>query len=339
MTHSQQAQPKPAAKPDYSVITAPYREDLDRVEKAIRENFRSDVALIPDISSYLMSGGGKRIRPLLVIATSRLCGYEGDSLHIDYSVVAEYIHAATLLHDDVVDDAKIRRGADSAAIKFGNQASVLVGDFLFAKSLELLSAGGNMRIVEAVAAATKRLAEGEVLQLMNTSDINTAEEVYMSVIFRKTAALMMSCCQIGAALGGAPEKKAEALSEYGKNVGIAFQLIDDALDYTAEMEKWGKPIGADLAEGKPTLPLIRAYAAADERERKLLETALGADEGAENHLGPVLGILNKYGAISATVDLARTHAERARANLSGFGPSPHLDALAQIADYIVERSV
>jgi len=310
---------------------------MELVEKAIRENFKSDVTLIPDISSYLIGGGGKRIRPLLVIIASRLCGYTGGSRVIDYSVVVEYIHAATLLHDDVVDEADLRRGSLSSNIKYGNQASVLVGDFLFAKSFGLMSDGNDMRVVKSVSTATKRLAEGEVLQLSNTCDIETTEELYMDTILRKTAALMMSCCEIGAILGGASEEKVTALCEYGKNIGLAFQLMDDALDYTADQEKWGKPLGADLAEGKITLPLIRTYGVSGKQERELIIKALKDDDNGKENFRKVLDVIERRDAISYTTDLARSLAEEAKLRLSPFSPSPHLDALYDIASYIVER--
>lgn len=336
MSNPQQIRDSSGRTADYKEIFQPYSEDMARVEKAMTNYFKSDVVLIPSVSSYLIGGGGKRIRPLLVIASSKMCGYaEGPSV-IDYSVVVEYIHAATLLHDDVVDEADLRRGSLSANIKYGNQASVLVGDFLFAKSFQIMSDSNDMRVVESVSRATKCLAEGEVMQLVNTCNIETTEEMYMDTIFRKTGALIMSCCEIGAILGGVSEEKADALKEYGKNIGIAFQLMDDVLDYTAKADKWGKPLGADLAEGKPTLPLIRAYGMADKAERALIGKALEGDN-SENFFKKVLAIINRYDALSYTIDQARSHAEEARLKLSVFEPSPHLNALADISNYIVDR--
>ncbi|HEB72193.1 MAG TPA: polyprenyl synthetase family protein [Nitrospirae bacterium] len=337
MRNPSQAPKSSMRKINYSEIFAPYREDMERVEKAIRENFRSDVALIPDISSYLIGGGGKRIRPLLVIVAARLCGYTGGSRVIDYSVVVEYIHAATLLHDDVVDEADLRRGSLSSNIKYGNQASVLVGDFLFAKSFGLMSGGNDMRVVKSVSTATTRLAEGEVLQLSNTCDIETTEELYMDTILRKTAALMMSCLEIGAIIGGASEEKTKALCAYGKNIGLAFQLMDDALDYTADQEQWGKPVGADLAEGKITLPLIRTYSVSGNKERELIRKALEDDDNSKENFKIVLDIIERRDAITYTTDRARSLAEEAKLKLSHFSPSPHLEALHDLASYIVER--
>jgi len=324
---------------DYKKIIAPYSADLARVEEAIRGNFHSDVALIPDISSYLMGSGGKRIRPSLLIIASRLCGYSGENLHIDFSVVVEYVHAATLLHDDVVDGSEMRRGAQSANARFGNQASVLVGDFLFAKSLELLAGGGSLRIVETVARATKSLAEGEVLQLVNTSDTAIAEGIYLDTVYRKTGALIQACLEIGAILGGVDLEAERKLAIYGKNVGMAFQLMDDALDYTAVEEKWGKPVGADLSEGKVTLPLIRALAAADEEEKRFLESCVEKASGQPADFAAALAIMEKYGAIEGTIESARDYVEKAKESLAGFAPSTHLDALVSIADFVIERDV
>ncbi len=325
---------------DFKEILNTYKTELDLVEKAIQENFHSDVALIPDISSYLISGGGKRVRPLLVIISSKLCGHNGSSKkQIEYSVVAEYIHAATLLHDDVVDEADIRRGSESSNIKYGNQASVLVGDFLFAKSFQIMSDGADIRVVQAVSRATKNLAEGEVLQLVNTCNIEMTEQIYLDTIFRKTGALMMACCEIGAILGKAPDDKEAALAKYGRNIGIAFQLMDDVLDYVAQDDKWGKPLGADLAEGKVTLPLIHAWGKANPSEQDLVRKALDEDGKDKKYLAPTLDIIKKYGGIEYTLKLAREYIDSAKDNLAGFDDSPHLDALLSTADYIIERKI
>jgi len=338
LTKSTQA--RPAARGiDYKTIVGPYAADLARVEEAIRTNFRSSVALIPDISAYLMGSGGKRIRPLLLIASSRLCGYSRGDLHIDMSVVVEYVHAATLLHDDVVDGSNLRRGAESANARFGNQASVLVGDFLFARSLELLAQSGDMKLVAAVARATKNLAEGEVLQLVNTANARTTKEIYLDTVYRKTGALIQACLEIGAILGGAEPEPAKALGGYGRNVGIAFQLMDDALDYTATSEKWGKPVGGDFHEGKVTMPLIWAFANASEKERAFIAACMESGETGPAELAEAIFIMEKYGGIERTAETAREYVETAKRNLAGFTPSPHLDTLISLADYVVERRV
>ncbi len=324
---------------DYKEIVDDYKDDLAKVETEILANFQTDVTLIPTVSAYLATGGGKRIRPLLAIVSARLCGYTGSTRHITHSVVVEYIHTATLLHDDVVDEADIRRGADAANIKFGNQASVLVGDFLFAKSFEMMSDDNDIRIIKAVSQATKCLAEGEVLQLVNTMNTEITEKVYLDTIYRKTGALIEACCKIGAILGGAVKEKEEALAEFGKGIGYAFQLVDDVLDYVGEAKAWGKPLGADLAEGKITLPLILALKEANKKEKETIYAILDSGDISEENLSGVIEILNKYNAIANTMDLAREYLDTAKLGLSGFEPSNHLNALISTADYIVERNI
>lgn len=327
-------------KLDYQRVVAPYSEDLNEVEKSIARHFRSDVALIPQISSYLIGGGGKRIRPFLVIATSRLCGYSGATRHITMSVVAEYIHAATLLHDDVVDDADKRRGGESANVKFGNQASVLVGDFLFATSFTLMSEDNDTRIISAMADATKSLAEGEILQLVNTCNLENTESVYMDTIYRKTGALMEACCKTGAILGGASKDKEDAITLFGKNIGIAFQLVDDALDFVGDDAVWGKPLGADLAEGKVTLPLIKALAACDDAEKALIQKVIEAEHAPEKEeIAAIIEILNKYQTLTQTLAVANDHIEEAKTFLDRFEPSDDAEALFGVADYIVSRNI
>lgn len=325
---------------NYREAVAPYAPDMERVEKDIRNNFHSDVALIPQVSGYLAGSGGKRIRPILLTVSSRLCGYTGASRHIALSVVAEFIHAASLLHDDVVDKADMRRGMESANIRFGNSASVLVGDFLFAKSFLLMSQDGDIRVIAAMSDATKSLAEGEVLQLVNTLNLAITEETYMDTIYRKTGALIEACCRLGAILGGASRDKEEALARYGRNIGIAFQLVDDALDFVGDERGWGKPIGADLEEGRVTLPLIRALAVADESEVNDIRFAMESDDGREAKLNAVIMTLKKYDTISYSMEQARWRVEEAKTAISScFEPSSHLDAMRAIADYVVDRKV
>ncbi|MBF0170644.1 MAG: polyprenyl synthetase family protein [Nitrospinae bacterium] len=324
---------------DFKSLTAEYRPVLDRVEKAIEERFHSDVAMIPKVSGYLIGGGGKRIRPLLTIVSARLAGYAGGEREVDLSVVAEYIHAATLLHDDVVDDADLRRGAASANVAFGNQASVLVGDFLFAKSFDMMSDDGDIRIIKAMARATTCLAEGEVLQLVNTCNLDTFESEYLDTIYRKTGALMEACCRVGGLMGNADAATVEGLGSYGASIGIAFQLVDDVLDWLGDQKVWGKPIGADLAEGKITLPLIRALAAANEDERGRIGAAIDADTVDEETVADITAILQKYDTLGQTMRLAHEYVDRAKRGLAALPQSRHLDTLLGIADYIVQRDV
>jgi octaprenyl-diphosphate synthase len=314
--------------------------DLNRVAEYIKKKYQSDVALIPLISGYLSNGGGKRIRPILVLITSKLCGYNGGERHIRYSCVVEFIHAATLLHDDVVDDADIRRGNLSANVKWGNDASVLVGDFLFSESLSIMSEECDRHIISLVSDATKKLAEGEVKQLINKYDLDTTEDVYIDVINRKTAALISACCGIGAILGGAPQDKTEALISFGKNIGIAFQLVDDVLDYSSNEQELGKPIGNDLIEGKVTLPLIYLYREANEKEKDELREIINSPMIGKEQLKRVVSLMNSYGAIDYTIKRAKEFTENAKrdiASLKSSSPEQYFNALISVADYIVER--
>lgn len=313
------------------------RSELDEVDNALLANLESDVPLIPAIGNYLARGGGKRVRPILVLLTSRLCGYEG-ARYITHSCVVEFIHTATLLHDDVVDSSQVRRGGPSANARWGNEASVLVGDYLFAKSLWLLAADSDPRIIQAVSNATVYLSEGEVLQLINEFNLAASEKSYLDVIYRKTAALIASCCQIGAILGKASSEREQALTEFGRNVGYAFQLVDDVLDYTAKSERLGKPVGNDLTEGNVTLPLIHLYRLAGEGEKQTIrELFLEPNGNPDGRLQIILEMMKKHGAIEYTMKQARDYAERAKAILKKFETSHHQQALLSLADYVVER--
>jgi octaprenyl-diphosphate synthase len=313
------------------------RTQLEQVDSALLAHLESDVALIPAIGSYLARGGGKRVRPILVLLTAKLCVYEG-ARYITHSCVVEFIHTATLLHDDVVDSSQLRRGAPSANARWGNEASVLVGDYLFAKSLWLMAADQDPRIIQVISDATVYLSEGEVLQLVNEFNLAATEESYLDVIYRKTAALIASCCQIGAILGNAPPEREQALGEFGRNVGYAFQLVDDALDYTAKSERLGKPVGKDLAEGNVTLPLIYLYRLADEGEKHLIRELFFESNGSpQGRLQRILELMKKYRAIEYTMGQARDYVGRAKAILRKFETSYYQQALLSLADYIVER--
>lgn len=314
--------------------------DLNRVEEYIKKNYQSDVTLIPTISSYLSNGGGKRLRPILVLTTSKLCGYNGGDRHIRYSCVVEFIHAATLLHDDVVDDADKRRGNLSANVKWGNNASVLVGDYLFSESLYLMSEEGDMRIINLISDASKKLAEGEVKQLVNKYDLTITEEEYLDVVHRKTAALISACCGIGSILGGVNSDKEKALISFGKNIGIAFQLIDDMLDYISSEVVIGKPVGKDLIEGKVTLPLIHLYREADEYERNELKEIISSNKITKKQLDRVISLMKSYGSMDYTINKAKNLIENAKndiAHLRSNSPKKYFDTLILLADYIVER--
>lgn len=314
--------------------------DLNKVEEYIKKNYQSDVTLIPTISSYLSNGGGKRLRPILVLTTSKLCGYNGGDRHIRYSCVVEFIHAATLLHDDVVDGSDKRRGNPSANVKWGNNASVLVGDYLFSESLYLMSEEGDVRIINLISDATKKLAEGEVKQLVNKYDLTITEEEYLDVVHRKTAALISACCGIGSILGGVNSDKEKALISFGKNIGIAFQLIDDMLDYISSEVVIGKPVGKDLIEGKVTLPLIHLYREADEYERNELKEIISSNKITKKQLDRVISLMKSYGSMDYTINKAKNLIENAKndiTHLRSNSPKQYLDTLILLADYIVER--
>ncbi|MEK6545900.1 MAG: polyprenyl synthetase family protein [Nitrospinota bacterium] len=314
--------------------------DLNRVEEYIKKNYQSDVTLIPTISSYLSNGGGKRLRPILVLTTSKLCGYNGGDRHIRYSCVVEFIHAATLLHDDVVDGSDKRRGNPSVNVKWGNNASVLVGDYLFSESLYLMSEEGDVRIINLISDATKKLAEGEVKQLVNKYDLTITEEEYLDVVHRKTAALISACCGIGSILGGVNSDKEKALISFGKNIGIAFQLIDDMLDYISSEVVIGKPVGKDLIEGKVTLPLIHLYREADEYERNELKEIISSNKITKKQLDRVISLMKSYGSMNYTINKAKIFIENAKndiAHLRSTSPKQYFDTLMLLADYIVER--
>lgn len=311
-------------------------EDLNRVEKSIKENFHSEVSLIPIIGNYLSDNGGKRIRPTLVLLSSKLSGYNGEA-HIIHSCVVEFIHSATLLHDDVVDEAKMRRGSPSANSKWGNQASVLVGDFLFAKSFDLLSNYSNIKIMKSISSACTCMAEGEVLQLINRNNPMMKEEEYLRIIELKTAALMACCCQIGAILGGAVPKQEMALRNFGHKLGMAFQLVDDALDYVAKEEKLGKTIGKDLKEGNVTFPLICLYQRANAKERASIKEIAESSAVEVDDLVYIIDLMRKYKAIDNTLEKAHSFMVHAKDELNGLGQNKYKDALIAVANYILDR--
>ncbi|MFQ5914128.1 MAG: polyprenyl synthetase family protein [Nitrospinota bacterium] len=324
----------------YSEVLGHLQADLDAVEAALSTHLNSDVPLIPCIGHYLAGGGGKRIRPTLVLLTSKLCGYEGEQ-YITNSCVVEFIHTATLLHDDVVDASELRRGAPSANARWGNEASVLVGDYLFAKSLWLMALDNNPKIIRAISDATVYLSEGEVLQLINEYNLAATEESYQEVIYRKTAALMAACCRIGAILGNAPPQIEEKLAEFGCNIGYAFQLVDDALDYMALADRIGKPVGQDLSEGNVTLPLIHLYRSAGEDEKQVIRRVFFESDGSpDGKLDAIVKLMKKHGAIEYTMARAGEFVEEAKATLRALPKDVdpfYRNALLSLASFIVER--
>jgi octaprenyl-diphosphate synthase len=309
--------------------------DLAAVDAEIRRQLASDVALVNQVGDYIVGGGGKRLRPLLVVLAARAAGAT-DSAHIPAAALIEFIHTATLLHDDVVDDSARRRGRETANEAFGNPASVLVGDFLYSRAFQMMSALDSAAVIRVMADATNTIAAGEVMQLMNSGDPDTTEIRYMDVIYRKTARLFEAGAQIAAIVARAPEPVEAALTRYGKHLGIAFQLVDDALDYQGDSGELGKNVGDDLAEGKPTLPLIHALAHADADSAALIRTAI--QQGGTEQQTPILEVVERAGGLDYTAQLAEREAEKAEAALAGVPASPYRDALAGLARFAVSRT-
>ncbi len=312
-------------------------DELQRVEEHFETNLATETPLIYKVAKYVISSGGKRLRPLLLIAASKLCGYTADA-HIPLAAVIEFIHTATLLHDDVVDNAPLRRGKPSANIVFGNEASVLVGDYLFAKSFKILSALNNPDIVKAYSDATTLMAEGEVKELVKTADITTTEEDYLDIIVKKTAVLFACASQAGAIIAGKNDRYIKRLYDYGLNIGIAFQLMDDALDYISN-EEFGKFIGNDLKEGKLTLPLIHAIKRASEPEKDIISKIIYKKKLAKRDLKTALDLVNGYESIEYTISKAKDAVLKAKKNLDIFPDSEYKISLMDIADYITERKL
>ncbi len=318
-------------------VIALIKDEMQAVEEQFSRHLASDVKLISQVGQYVLSSGGKRLRPMLLLLSSRLCGYNGDK-HIDLAGVVEFIHTATLLHDDVVDSASLRRGNRSANSVWGNQASVLVGDFLFAKSFSVMVGSDSLRILKLLADTTTQLAEGEILQLINTCDLDVDEKRYLQVVRDKTAILIAAACQVGAVLAGVDDEKEQALREFGLEIGTAFQLMDDALDYVADQIEFGKEKGHDLFEGKMTLPLIHAYSKASVEERSEVLRIVEAEELNAADLDYVCKLIEEKGGIVYTRDKALERIERAKGYLQVFSDSEARRALFQLADYVVTRS-
>jgi octaprenyl-diphosphate synthase len=318
-------------------VFALLNDDMRRVELQFREDLASRVPLIRKVGEYVLASGGKRIRPMLVLLSARLTGYRGDA-HIGLASVVEFIHTATLLHDDVVDGAVLRRGQDSANAVWGNEASVLVGDFLFAKSFSIMVRGGSLAVLQALSDATTMMAEGEVLQLVSTCDLDLAEERYVEVVQNKTAVLLAAACRCGAILGGSPPVEEEALAAFGMDLGIAFQFMDDALDYVADQAEFGKARGHDLLEGKVTLPLIHALRCCTAGERQQVEGIVAGEDLPQADLDTVISLIETYAGIDYTRRRAGELVERAKSHLSVFPAGPMRDALFELADYVVSRT-
>ncbi len=314
------------------------KNDLTAVEDQFRRDLASDVPLIRKVGEYVLGSGGKRVRPMLLLLSARLAGYQGEK-HIGLASVVEFIHTATLLHDDVVDGASLRRGNASANAVWGNEASVLVGDFLFAKSFSIMVRDGNLAILKVLSDATTMMAEGEVQQLISTCDLDLDEEQYIQVVRNKTAVLMAAACQCGGILADIDGERERALREVGMELGIAFQFMDDALDYVADQQEFGKRRGQDLAEGKMTLPLIHALRQATAEERLRVEQIVELDALQEAQIDEVVALIERYDGIGYTRRRAAELVASAKRRLEIFPPSDARDALGILADYVVGRSL
>ena len=315
-------------------IAALAEGDMRAVDQLISASLESDVALVSQVSEYIVMSGGKRLRPLIVLLAARALGYEGEQ-HVRAATIVEFIHTATLLHDDVVDSSSRRRGQDSANTVFGNQASVLVGDFLYSRAFQMMVDIGEMRVMQILADATNTIAAGEVMQLMNVHDPDTTEDDYRQVIYRKTARLFEAGAQIAAVLGGQNAVIESSMVDYGRYLGTAFQLVDDALDFAASPEELGKNIGDDLAEGKATLPLIYAMQNGSAEDSKIIRNAIL--EGGLDQLGRITAIIESTGALKYTAEKAREAADLAIAALADVPDSNFKQALINIAELSIQR--
>ncbi|WP_424927193.1 polyprenyl synthetase family protein [Amaricoccus tamworthensis] len=314
-------------------------DDMEAVNGLIRERMASEQApRIPEVTAHLVEAGGKRIRPLLTLATARMSGFEG-TLHQNLAAAVEFIHTATLLHDDVVDESSKRRGRPTANLLWDNKSSVLVGDYLFARAFRMMVDTGSIRVLEILSNASAVIAEGEVLQLTVAGDISTGEETYLNVIRGKTAALFSAATEAGAVLAGAPEEHVDAVRGYGDALGISFQITDDLLDYGGLTAELGKNVGDDFREGKMSMPVIKAIAGADETEREFWQRTIGKNRQVDGDLEHALKLMAKHGALESTRAAALDHAARAREYLSILPEHPIRDELHALADFVVERIV
>ncbi|GEO38719.1 octaprenyl-diphosphate synthase [Skermanella aerolata] len=317
-------------------LTVLVADDLKACNALIIDRMQSPVELIPQLAGYIVAAGGKRLRPVLTLASARLCRYGGDR-HQGLAACVEFIHTATLLHDDVVDESDLRRGLASANAVFGNKASVLVGDFLFSRAFELMVEDGSLDVLRILSHASAVIAEGEVLQLTTSNDTGTSEQAYLDVIRSKTAELFAAACQIGAVVADRPSVEEDALFAYGLNLGIAFQLVDDVLDYSALQARLGKTVGDDFREGKITLPVILAYRRGSDEERVFWNRALEEMEQGDGDLDKAIGLMNQHGALRDTVERARHYGAIARDALGIFPDSEEKTALLDVIDFVIDR--
>ncbi|WP_299676251.1 polyprenyl synthetase family protein [uncultured Roseobacter sp.] len=312
-------------------------DDLDAVNALIRARMASEHApRIPEVTAHLVEAGGKRLRPMLTLAAAHLCGYQGQ-FHINLAATVEFIHTATLLHDDVVDESGQRRGRPTANLLWDNKSSVLVGDYLFSRSFQLMVETGSLRVLDILSNASATIAEGEVLQLTASQDLGTTEEIYMQVIRGKTAALFSAATKVGGVIADAPDDQVTALFDYGDALGIAFQIVDDLLDFQGDAGAIGKNLGDDFRERKLTLPLLKAVAQADAEERAFWVRTIEKGKQTEDDLDTAQALLRKHNALVDTASAARDWAAKAKASLAPLPAHDIKDMLSELADYVVER--
>ena len=317
-------------------ITSLIGDDLQKVETELLNALSSNVPLITKVSGYIIASGGKRFRPLLYLLVAKCCHYSGEH-NIPLACVFEYIHTATLLHDDVLDHAETRRGNSSANAVWGDRTSMLVGDFLFSKAFSLLVKTGNVRSMQVISDATTKVAEGETMQTTRGGNADLTEEEYIAIVSNKTASLIEAACQVGAIMGNASPEREKNFKNYGLSVGIAFQMVDDTLDYTSEDEKFGKALCKDLQEGKVTLPLIHTLKKASAEDRQMILSLLQNGSLSQDNVDSITRLIKKYQGVSYVLTKAREYVDSALNNLKDLDPSPLRDALVATAHYVVER--
>jgi len=329
--------PSTTSIPDLAHIFEPVRDELKRVEREFARHLESRVELIPEMGKYVQMSGGKRVRPAVLLMSARLCGYTGDRAVLNAAVV-EFIHTATLVHDDIIDGADTRRGRLTAHSRWGSDITVLLGDYLYIRSMAMALTQDSLEVVRLLCDCTLKMIEGELYQLTKTGDASITEEEHFEIIRRKTAHLFSGCAEIGGLLGGAMPAQLTALREYGFNLGVAFQIVDDVLDYVADETALGKPIGADLREGKVTLPIILLLQRASPDVTGLIHGVVADGQITVEKWRTIKDELVRHGAIGATFERAVTHATRAKEQLlAAFGPSPEREALVALADYLLSR--
>jgi len=325
------------ARPSIAALTALAGEDIKHVNEVILQRMQSPVALIPQLAGHIIAAGGKRLRPMLTLASAKMCGYQGRR-HVALAACVEFIHTATLLHDDVVDESDLRRGLATANAVWGNKASVLVGDFLFSRAFQLMVEDGSLAVLGILSNASAVIAEGEVLQLMTANDTETTEHAYLEVIKAKTATLFAAACRVGAVVAGRPKAEEDALDSYGLNLGIAFQIVDDVLDYAAHQATLGKEVGDDFRDGKITLPVVLSFLRGDESEREFWRRTLERQEQDDGDLAHAVMLMEKHGSLRDSIERARHYGAVARDALGVFPDGPEKRALIELVDFAISRS-